>query len=112
MVTGNIVTVGSAATMRCTVNLSEFVSCSSGPVTVSLQLVRQGGGNKGAPVVAVMSETTCGGDLMLPSSATVDDAGQYLCRATVNYTGVNDDNVEEPSVTDSGLAFLYVVGQC
>ena len=36
----------------------------------------------------------------------VSEAGQYRCRATVAYTGTNDQYVEEPSATDSPNSIL------
>ena len=40
--------------------------------------------------------------------ATVDafEAGLYRCRATVSYTGTNDQFVEDPSTTDSSTAVI------
>ena len=38
--------------------------------------------------------------------ATIVAASQYQCRATVSYTGINDQFVAEPAATDSSDATL------
>ena len=68
--TGDIVTVNSPATLRCTVTLYQSVDCSQ--VTVSLQLIGS----------TLMPGSSCSYDFTLPATMS-SNAGSYQCRATI-----------------------------
>ena len=56
------------------------------------------------------SDTRTANFTFAPFNASL--AGLYQCRATVSYTGTNDQFVEEPSTTDSSTAVLTLISKC
>lgn len=98
------VMAGSNATLQCSVMLADFSSYSSGMVAVTVELL-----NSDDAVVSSMltsgSSDTRTADLTV-STVDVFKAGQYRCNATVNYTGINQNFVSDPSETTSPGAAL------
>lgn len=100
----------SAATFSCVVTLNQYPSYSSGMVAIALELV-----NATGAVVANESTGSSGvtrDNYLTVPTVGVSEAGQYRCRATVTYTGTNDQFVKEPSQTDSPYATLTLQSKC
>ena len=98
------VMAGSDATLQCSVTLNQYSSYADGTVAVTVELL-----NSTDTAVATMLASGSGATRtanFTVSTVDVSEAGQYRCRATVAYTGTNDQYVEEPSATDSPSAFL------
>ena len=100
------VTAGDTATMTCTTTLDIFSSYSSGKTTVTVQLLR-GVQQVGSTVTTTGTGATRTG-LFTISNMNTSSADSYQCRATVEYIGVNEQFVMEPSPTDSTAASLTV----
>ena len=100
------VTAGDTATMTCTTTLVMFSSYSSGTITVTVQLLR-GVQQVGSTVTTTGTGATRTGVFTI-SNVNTSSAGSYQCRATVEYTGVNEQFVLEPSKTDSTVVTLTV----
>ena len=97
------VAVGLTATLRCSVTLNQYASYSSGMVAVTLELVNMG--TVRSTICASGTGATRTADFTI-TTTDMSEAGQYQCRATVNYTGTNMQFVEEPSTTISPDATL------
>ena len=101
--TGDSVIANSAATLQCSVTLNQYSSYSSGTVVVMLELIH---------AMSVVTSTSASGSSdtraanFMVASVDVSEAGLYRCRATMSYTGRNDQFVEEPLATDSSTAVI------
>ena len=102
--TNSSVMAGSDASPSCEVTLNQYSSYSSGMVAIGLQLI-----NMTDFVVSTESTGLFGAtrdNYLTVSNVDVSKAGLYQCRAVLNYTGTNDQYVEEPPATDSPSATL------
>ena len=101
--TGDNVTLGSTATLVCTVTLQDYPSYSSIQITVNVELLNDS-------MVLMTDSTPTGSDSTRTSVFTISDvslftAGQYHCRAIV---GTGENNVKNSTSSTSPNASITV----
>ena len=104
----SVTVLGSPATLQCIVMLHSSLTC-SGPVAVTVDLVRIGTNTVITTQPTEGPSSTCNTIFTVSANAMSNDGGNYRCRVRLSYSATNSAFIALPAHITSIAATLFIV---